>query len=204
MTKKRVSSERRRKQIIEVAMKLFSKKEFKGTTTKNIAKKVSINESILYRHFNTKEDIYQAIINTACSEKEKPIIHQELIDKKDDHVIFKTIALEIMKRLEKNQTFTRLFLFSALEGHKLSDMFFKTRILKSFDNLADYLKKRMADGAIKKMNPELAARSFIGVLIYYMLVQEIYGGKKIETFKKEEVVDVFVEIFLKGMQKEKS
>lgn len=201
MKKKRVSAEKRHRQIIKTAMKLFSQKGFKGTTTKDIAKKVSINEAILYRHFKTKKDLYQAIINTACSEKEKPLIHQELIDKKDDVVVFKTIALEIMKRLEKNQTFMRLFLFSALEGHKLSNMFFKTRIMKVFENLADYLKKRMDEGAIKKMNPKLAARSFIGMLIYFMLVQEIYGGKKVETFKKEEVANVFVDIFLKGMRK---
>ena len=200
MKKKRVSADKRRKQIIETAMKLFSKKGFKGTTTKDIAQKVSMNEAILYRHFKTKENLYQAIINTACSEKEKPLIHQELIDKKDDQVIFKSIAMEIMKRLEKNQTFTRLFLFSALEGHKLSEMFLKTKIMKAFENLADYLKKRMDEGAIKKMNPKLAARGFIGMLIYYMFVQDIYGGKKIEIFEKEEVVGVFVEIFLKGMQ----
>ncbi len=200
MKKKRVSADKRRKQIIETAMKLFSKKGFKGTTTKDIAQKVSMNEAILYRHFKTKENLYQAIINTACSEKEKPLIHQELIDKKDDQVIFKSIAMEIMKRLEKNQTFTRLFLFSALEGHKLSEMFLKTTIMKAFENLADYLKKRMDEGAIKKMNPKLAARGFIGMLIYYMFVQDIYGGKKIEIFEKEEVVGVFVEIFLKGMQ----
>lgn len=199
MTKKRISSEKRRKQIIEIAMKLFSEKGFKGTTTKDISQKVPVNESILYRHFKTKEDIYKAIINTACSEKEKPLIHQKLIDKKDDVVVFKSIALEIMKRLEKNQTFTRLFLFSALEGHKLSEMFLKTKIMKVFESLSDYLKKRMDDGAMKQMNPKLAARGFIGMLIYYMFVQDIYGGKKIETFKKKEVVDVFVEIFLKGM-----
>lgn len=201
MEKKRVSAEKRRNQIIEITMKLFSKKGFKGTTIKDIAKKASINESILYRHFKTKEKLYEAIINTACSEKEKPIISKELIDKTDDHVIFKDIALEIMNRLEKNQTFTRLFLFSSLEGYKLSDMFFKTRILKSFNNLADYLQKKMDDGAMKKMNPKLAARGFIGMLIYYILVQEIYGGKKIETFNNEEVADVFVGIFLKGMEK---
>lgn len=55
MKKKRVSADKRRRQIIESAMKLFSKKGFKGTTTKDIAQKVLMSESMLYRHFKTKE-----------------------------------------------------------------------------------------------------------------------------------------------------
>ena len=50
------------------------------------------------------------------------------------------------------------------------------------------------------MNPVLAARAFIGMVINYILVQEIFGEKKRRKIKREEVADTFVKIFLEGIK----
>ena len=53
---------KRRTQIIEVAMTLFATKGFTGTTTRAIAQAADVSEAIIFRHFATKEDLYNAII----------------------------------------------------------------------------------------------------------------------------------------------
>ncbi|MBO0800867.1 MAG: helix-turn-helix transcriptional regulator, partial [Blastocatellia bacterium] len=50
----RMAAEDRRQQILEVAVKLFSQKGFRGTTTKEIALAAGVNEAIIFRHFATK------------------------------------------------------------------------------------------------------------------------------------------------------
>ncbi|MDP6778629.1 MAG: helix-turn-helix domain-containing protein, partial [Candidatus Latescibacteria bacterium] len=62
MPRKRLSQEERRTQIIEVAMDLFARKGFKGATTRAIAEAAGVSEAIIFRHFATKEDLYDAII----------------------------------------------------------------------------------------------------------------------------------------------
>ena len=54
----RMSSEDRRHQLIRVAIALFSKKGFSGTTTKEIARVAGVTEAIIFRHFPTKEVRY--------------------------------------------------------------------------------------------------------------------------------------------------
>jgi TetR/AcrR family transcriptional regulator len=58
----RVSGEERRRQIIEAATTLFSRKGFRGTTTREIARAVGVSEAMLFKHFATKEELYAAII----------------------------------------------------------------------------------------------------------------------------------------------
>ena len=58
---KRMAGEDRRRQIIQVAIELFSKKGFGGTTTKQIADAAQVSEAIIFRHFNTKQELYRAI-----------------------------------------------------------------------------------------------------------------------------------------------
>lgn len=203
MKKKRLSFEKRHQQIIEKATEIFSEKGFKGTTTRDIAEKSLISEAMLYRHFERKSDLYREIIDTRCNEQETPLIPPELVAKKDDCLLLRAIALELIKRIENHPDFMRLFLFSALEGHELSSIFLEERILKLFDTLSHYFKQGIKEGKFKRLNPGLAARAFIGMIIYYGMVQEIFGGKGFKTFKRGEVVENFVAIFLGGIVKKK-
>src|SRR5262245_64136840 len=59
----RMAAEDRREQIIEVAVRLFSQRGFRGTTTKEIAAAAGVNEAIIFRHFSTKSELYAAIID---------------------------------------------------------------------------------------------------------------------------------------------
>src|ERR1700761_8879962 len=59
----RLSAVRRREQLIEVAANLFSQKGFNGTTTREIATAAGVTEAIIFRHFETKELLYTAIID---------------------------------------------------------------------------------------------------------------------------------------------
>ena len=62
MSRKRLSQIERRTQIVDVAMRLFASKGFKGTTTRAISVAAGVSEAIIFRHFETKEDLYNAII----------------------------------------------------------------------------------------------------------------------------------------------
>jgi len=48
-----MSGEDRRRQLIEVAIDLFSRRGFSGTTTREIALAAGVTEAIIFRHFAT-------------------------------------------------------------------------------------------------------------------------------------------------------
>lgn len=54
----RLSGEDRQRQLIEVAGRLFSRKGFNGTTTREIAVATGVNEATIFRYFSTKDDLY--------------------------------------------------------------------------------------------------------------------------------------------------
>ncbi len=51
--------EETREKIMNIALKLFSEQGYYSTTTKEIAKQANINEITLFRHFGTKENLFQ-------------------------------------------------------------------------------------------------------------------------------------------------
>jgi len=68
-----MAGEDRRRQLIEVAIELFSQRGFAGTTTKEIAAAAGVTEAVIFRHFATKHaDLVFTVIRTggldACRE----------------------------------------------------------------------------------------------------------------------------------------
>ena len=60
----RLSADERRKQIVSVATELFSKKGFHGTKTREISQAGNVSEAMIFRLFETKEKLYEAIVES--------------------------------------------------------------------------------------------------------------------------------------------
>lgn len=67
MLQKRMTSDSRRRQILEVATGCFARHGFAGTTTKSLAAAAGISEGLLFKHFPTKAALYAEILAESCA-----------------------------------------------------------------------------------------------------------------------------------------
>ena len=192
-------SKDRKQDILIVAMELFAKKGFRGATTRDLAAQAGVNEAIIFRHFKTKEELYSAILEHKACEKHDERLEEieRLAAGNDDVKFFEALGHTFLERHEADSTFMRLLLFSALEGHELSEMFLAT--MASRNPIAQHIERRMSEGAFRRMDPVLAARAFFGMFVSYLQWQEIFGQKKTRKYDRDEVVGTFVSIFLSGI-----
>src|SRR4030095_5278747 len=165
----RMAAEDRRHQILHVAVKLFSQRGFGGTTTKEIAQAAGVSEAMVFRHFATKQELYSAILDhKACSgdSMNPEQMVAEALKQKDDHAVFERLAFGALNHHEIDPEFQRLLLHSALEGHELAEMFFEKLTLCVYALLGGYIAERQRDGAMVKLDPAIAVRAFIGMIIH--------------------------------------
>jgi len=200
MAKMKITAEERNAQIVRVAMKLFSQKGFKGTTTREIAQKAGISEATIFKHFAKKDALYSAIIDKQCNDRKGESLLMKKLEGKEGKEVFKEIATFLIQTHQEDPTFLKLLMFSALEGHKLSDIFIRTRGMETLDYLAKHISKLISQGSFKKVNAPIAARAFLGMIIHYSMLQEIYGLKRFFKVPVKKVVDIFVDIFFEGME----
>lgn len=57
----RLTGEERRTAIVESVLPLFAKKGFHGVTTRELAEAAGVSEALLYKHFPSKETLYEEI-----------------------------------------------------------------------------------------------------------------------------------------------
>jgi TetR/AcrR family transcriptional regulator len=200
----RFTSADRREQILEVATGLFAQQGFQGTTTKTIAEKSGVTEALIFRHFPSKEELYWAVIERKinCAAPLERLL-ENLEAGGDDLDVLSRVAFEVLDRRAKDQTLSRLLLYSALEKHELSERFFRNYIANYFEVLARFVRHGTAAGRFRNVDPLLAARGFLGMVIYHSWIQELYGGKEVQDFDMHVVSRTLARIWLQGVQAEK-
>jgi len=67
---KRLKASERRATILAVAKVLFSDKGYHGVSVDEIATRLGVSPAILYRHFPSKEALYEAVLNEIACKRE--------------------------------------------------------------------------------------------------------------------------------------
>jgi AcrR family transcriptional regulator len=197
----RFSSADRREQILDVATVLFAQQGFRGTTTKLIAERSGVTEALIFRHFPSKEELYWKVIERkidGAAPLERLIENLEAGG--DDLDVLSRVAFDVLDRRAKDQTLSRLSLFSALEKHELSERFFRNYIANYFAVLERFVREGIARGRFRKVDPLLAARGFLGMVVYHSWIQELYGGKDVKDFDLVTVSKSLADIWLQGVR----
>ncbi len=192
-----MTSDERRRQIALTAASLFAKRGFNGVTTREIANACNVNEALIFRHFPHKEDLYTEIINQKIS-IQPCSFDQEAARLGDDKRVFGSVARFMLAQVEQDNTFLRLLLYSALEGHDLSNLFLSSRTSVLVDYLFSYVEKRISEGGFKDIRPAVVIRAFIGMFFHFIMARELFRFPPQLEVSKDEAVENFVDIFLKG------
>lgn len=196
--KERLSADERRKQIIRIATEFFAEKGFAGTRTREIADMAGISETLIFQHFKSKEELYREILleNLAHHPLQPEIEHYESLN--DDLTVFHTTAAHIVRNMN-NPSLIRLFLYGVLENPQLLMLSEKRDHTGIQRHLANYIQKRIDDGAFIQTNASLAAQSFIYSVSMFCLqrvLAETTQGDSANGFIKN-----LVQIYINGLIK---
>ena len=195
-----MNAQERKAAIVEAAVRLFAEKGFRGATTRELAGAVGVTEPVLYEHFETKRDLYRAIIDAksqdGCNRFHALVAPYMEMD--DDRGFFQKLAELILEFYEANPDYIRLLMFSGLEGHELAEQFYERHRDTFFRVVTGYLEGRMKKGAFRKMDPKLATRAFTGMVANYALSRILFKHGALKAGRKR-VIQGMADIFLNGI-----
>jgi AcrR family transcriptional regulator len=199
----RMAGGERRLQILRLAVRLFSQRGFRGTTTKEIALAAGVSEAMVFRHFATKEELYSAILDhKAClHDTMDPVqVVADAIARKDDAAVFEGLALDALNQHDCDPEFHRLLLHSALEEHELAQMFWEKFVKRVYRILGAYIRQRQRDGAMIQIEPSVIVRAFVGMVIHHSLNNNLWDRKRsLLKISNQAAAREFTDILLHGV-----
>src|SRR5579864_997140 len=196
----RAAAKTRREQILAAAMRLFSRRGFDGATTRAIARSAGVNEAIIFRHFTSKEKLYWAVVSEQMGQRgPAERLKQTLRFSHISRQSMAEAAENLLLRDEQDAALTRLLLFSALRPGERTQKFFRREIGESLNLLSEYIREGVERGTLRKIDPVIGARAFMGMVVYHNLLQELFGGAGHQNYDPRELGRQLANIWLNGV-----
>jgi TetR/AcrR family transcriptional regulator len=198
-----MSAEDRRRQLIEVAIDLFSKKGFGGTTTREIAAAAGVTEAIIFRHFATKQDLYTAILDFIghTTGVDQWIADAEsFMARQDDEGLFRCIVSKVVESNRRDARIERLMIHAALEGHELAVMHHNQMTQAIGVPMTEYVRARQHAGALRECDPSTILFAVVGVGYFYAMNKYMYQLGGAPNLSDEQMIASFVAILMQGLR----
>jgi len=188
-----------KEKIIDAAFELFSTKGYLGTTTKEIAQHANVCEVTVFRHFGTKEGIFDAVLRANSILPE----FQKITVKTDDLSLEETLNVITKKlyfTLVNKKKFIRIILSELNQYSEKVIEIYKNFIEEMDELLVNILEKKQKKYPLKNIDIKIAVKGFIGMIFSYFQINEIFLDKKISTQEIDNALSTFVQIFLRGIE----
>jgi AcrR family transcriptional regulator len=195
---KRLKANERRATILAVAKVLFSDKGFHGVSVDEIAARLGVSPAILYRHFASKEALYEDVLNDIACKRENYV---EAVVASDGSfgAVLRSITRTYLESVSADPDYLRMELQSALEGNIATRQFFESR-WRPFTDLIEFsLAEARGRGPADSSDGKVAALMFQGMIREALYAKCIYRSPRYSDVDLYELADRLVTLFFRAV-----
>ncbi len=178
---RRLKADARRSSILEAARIAFSKTgDVNGTTMKVIAEHGGISEGVIYRHFESKDQLfYEAVVDPLHQAVDDLVAASEVVDR--DEPLTPERQLQTLTGLYRQLTSTLgevlpllgLVLFG---DPKVAKRFFDQHFVVAMERLADAWRQVEDRYGVEFESPDISARAVMGIALMIALESHYTKG----------------------------
>jgi AcrR family transcriptional regulator len=186
-----------RTKILQAALKLFAKRGYEGTTTKDLAKSAGVAEGTLFRHFNNKKAILIEVATAGWVD-----ILTDLLTELSEMGSYKAVS-QVMRRrmlnMRKNSDLMRVCFVEAQYHPELRESIQSEVINKMTDVAEAFFETAMDKGIYRRMNPKIVAKVFLGIFAIAGFSEETIMNPDASPKAMQEMAEGISDIFLRGV-----
>lgn len=166
--RKRMSAQDRRAQIIAAARQVFVAQGLNGTRTRDIAAEAGINEALLYKHFASKEELFDAAVveplqdavsRLTTTSTTPPAEHESSLDEMRERarLFIRDLALVM-------QDLAPLLGVMLFGGEEPASSHYRTSVDPLLKQIADVVRKNLGWWDHRSFDPDLVVRLIFGAV----------------------------------------
>lgn len=196
-TPKRISREKRERQILETAKGLLLEKGF-TVTVKEVAETIGVSEAYLYRFYPNKKVLFEALyIEHFATIGEMIHLGNAGPDSREQLIVYFT---NFYRQSEKSKTLELLYLFALEKSENRPSMeVFRSVVPSLTDPLEEYIRSGIEGGYFRSVDPITAADFIHSAFFHFIYHYTIFIKIKLTDEELRKKIGDYVDLFLKGI-----
>jgi AcrR family transcriptional regulator len=188
---RRLTAAARRSSILQAARRAFTETgDMNGTTIRHIAERGGISEGVIYRHFESKDQLFfEAVVEPLRQAVDDLVAATEVVDR--DEPLTPERQLETMNGLYRQLISTLVEVLPLLGlvlfgDPKVAQRFYRENFAVAMDRLADAWKEVESRYGYEMESPDISARAVMGIAL--VLALESHHNKRFDKNRALELV----------------
>ena len=199
-SKSQIRTERLIDRLLVAANQFFMEKGFEATSMGEIAKHAHASKETFYRHFPTKEELFQrALLRRA--EQIATEFGSVLLSQAPPEIALAKFGQVVLERLltPEAMSFRRVMMMESVRFPELHKSLHARGPARVNTALAHYLEDQVSKGRLRQMNSTVAARQFIDLVAADMTIEaSVHSMPKPTTSEMRQRVNEALDCFLHG------
>jgi len=185
--------------VEDAALELFMERGYHATSMRQIADKAGLALGGIYNHFKSKDEIFEAIVVDKHPYKKILPLIQEAEGETMDEFLGNATRI-VINELTSQPYYIKLMLieiaeFNGVHGAALIKEI-APNMLPVFEKIVQTKKE------LRVTNPIILMRSFIGMVLSYMITEIIISNSILSKVMPKNSLDAYVDIYMHGILKE--
>ncbi|AFY68109.1 TetR/AcrR family transcriptional regulator [Geitlerinema sp. PCC 7407] len=186
-----------RTRILQAAQRLFARRGYDGTTTRDLAQEAGVAEGTLFRHFANKKAILVEVATQGWVE-----LLTDLLTELSEMGSYKAVAQVMRRRMlnfHKNADMMRVCFMEAQFHTDLRERIQQEVVDKMMDVAEAFFQTAMDRGVYRRMDPKVIARVFLGMFAIAGFSQETIMEPDASPAAIQAMAEGLADIFLNGV-----
>lgn len=189
-------------EILDAAVEEFARHGLANARIEAIAANTGVTKAMIYYYFNSKEGLYQAVLERGFNRYFRPL--QELaLDDLPAKTALEQFVRCLLETLIKNPNWPLIMCYEALQNQ---GEYYKRANIQSIDaQLIAILERGVADGSFRPLEPRLTGTDIMGICVFYFLgregIKHLFPGKRMLSKQILQLhVQQAIDLILAGVQ----
>jgi len=192
----------RRRQILDAARRLFSRRGYNGVTVRAIAEEAGLNSAAhLYFYFPSKADLYRETVKEMTAPVQEMSVSESALDRPPERALG-SIARAYLRLFDDEDTVDlyRMGLIEAATNPQLgADHLEAGGGMQGMALVEKYIERQVELGTLRVSDPRFVAIWFLWQLRSYIIIRELYEPLHKHLPDIDEYVDDIVDIVIHGL-----
>ncbi len=185
--------------ILNGAMQEFLANGYAAASMDRIAGVAGVSKATVYSHFHDKSSLFAALVQQLAENKFKATSfdpRDESTMKGEPKVVLTQLAKEVLDESACDPQFCefmRLIIGESGRFPELSRPYIENVAKPLIEGLTRYLSSCKD---LTLSDPEASARTFLGALVYFVMLQRILGGAELMPMESDRIVNTLVNLIV--------
>ena len=179
-------------------MQEFLSNGYAATSMDRIAQTAQVSKATIYSHFRDKSDLFAAIIQQLASHKFNTLFapHTSATLQGEPRLVLKALAIKICDQAHQNDQFCefmRLIIGESGRFPELAKPYTENLAKPAIFALTQYLDSHPE---LNLKDSEATARTFIGTLVYFVMLQDVLHGQEIMPMSQDRQIEALIDLIV--------